>query len=77
VTPQPAAGIAIHTDRDDTDPERRITAFDTRSGRIVARGRKVLLDGVWSLRQYNNDVPCGATVVLYSSDPTATWEVVK
>jgi hypothetical protein len=76
VTPYPALAIAIHMDRDDTDPEARITVYNTAHAEVVARGRKVLLEGVWALRQYNNDVPCGATVVLYSIDPTATWEVV-
>lgn len=75
--PQPAYGISLYMDRDDTDPEARITVYDSPNSRVVTRGRKVLLEGLWTLRQYNNDVPCGATVVLYSHDPTATWEVVK
>lgn len=70
-----AQAAAIHTDRDGRSDEARITVFDSDEGRLVVPGtRKLILRGTWTLRQYNNPVPCGATTVLFTTDPNATWE---
>lgn len=45
------------------------------AGRVASRGRKIKLEGGWTLRQYRNPVPCGAHYIL-TPDPgaTYTWE---
>jgi hypothetical protein len=40
---------------------------------VIERGRKVVLRGTWTLRQYRNPTPCGALYVL-TPDPGATYE---
>lgn len=43
---------------------------------VLERGRKIVLRGTWTLRQYRNPVPCGAQFTLLPGpDATYEWEV--
>jgi len=68
--------IHIFVDRDSVKPityeKPRISVCDYEGNQILVT-KKVHLIGNWTLRQYNNPVPCGATVVLYPADHEAAW----
>lgn len=68
--------VKIHVDQDAVKPvspkEPCITVCDM-DGTILDRGRRVRLSGEWILRQYRNQVPCGASVVLYANTDHAAY----
>lgn len=80
--------IHIHTDRAEVrvarggDQDRGVvvpevpcvTVVLDYTGEVIERGRKVCLSGTWTLRQYRNPVPCGATTVLLPG-PDAQYEM--
>lgn len=81
-----AEGRHVHVDQDATRPHEPdnphisvvdggILALDGTdcSHMIEAVGRKIRLTGEWTLRQYRNPVPCGASVVLLPG-PGAEYE---
>ena len=72
--------VKIHVDMDLVKPllpEKDCITVCTMGGEVLAKGRKVELNGKWILRQYNNKVPCGASVVLYPDGDESTYHLVK
>lgn len=72
--------VKIHVDMDAVKPVTPGQACITvcaMDGSILERGERVELEGRWILRQYRNPVPCGASVVLYTEDESATYAVIK
>ena len=66
----------IFVDQDRVKPIRHdepcLTVCNS-DGVLLQRGRRIRLSGEWILRQYNNPVPCGATVVLYPIEDQGTY----
>jgi hypothetical protein len=72
--------VKIHVDQDlvkPLSPGNDCITVCTMGGEVLARCRKLELKGHWTLRQYNNSTPCGASVVLYPESEDATYNVVK
>jgi hypothetical protein len=69
--------VKIHVDMNavkPVTPGNKCITVCRMDGTILARCSKVYLHGSWTLRQYNNPVPCGASVVLYPEDDRSTYE---
>lgn len=53
--------------------EPEIVVVTDPGGDVLQTGRKLVLKGEWTLRQYRNPVPCGAHFALHPG-PGATYE---
>lgn len=53
--------------------EPAVTVAEKDTGKVVARGSDLCLNGEWHLRQYDDPKPCGSTVVLETIE--GTWEI--
>ena len=68
--------VHIFVDQDAVKPvttdKPRITVCNV-AGEELLRTKKLILRGNWVLRQYNNPVPCGASIVLYPLDDNFSY----
>ncbi len=45
------------------------------NGHTLATAKQIKLQGGWTIRQYNNPVPCGEYTVLYATDESSTYTI--
>ena len=67
--------VKIHVDQKLQNTDNRISICEM-NGDLIQTCKKVELKGQWTLRQYNNPVPCDATIVLYPESEDASYWVV-
>lgn len=74
--PEHAQRMKIHINNnppfDDTVNRLRVCLMD---GTVIRECKQVKLMGEWTLRQYNNPVPCGELTVLYPETTESNFVV--